>query len=196
MPRSSRPTIPGSIWLVGALAGAAVLGRLLPHAPNLALLGTLAFISGRYLTSRQSLLLTLGASVISDTLVGWYHWPVMATVWVSYLLVTQIGNWTRHWSLRPLTGRAVGGNTLGIVGGSILFYLLTNGAVWAAASWYPHTWSGLIQCYINALPFFRNTLVSDLSYTTISLIALEGWAAGCRHLAARRSADAAVRASS
>ena len=32
---------------------------------------------------------------------------------------------------------------------------------------YAHTAAGLIDCYVAALPFFRNTLFSDLVYTAL-----------------------------
>ena len=56
---------------------------------------------------------------------------------------------------------------------SILFFLITNFAVWAFAPWYAKTFSGIIQCYAMALPFFRNTLLGDLFYTTLFFGAYE-----------------------
>jgi hypothetical protein len=32
---------------------------------------------------------------------------------------------------------------------------------------YPPTWAGLEACYVAALPFFRDTLMGDLSYAAI-----------------------------
>ena len=42
------------------------------------------------------------------------------------------------------------------------FFVLTNFGVWAFGDGaiYPHTPAGLVDCYVRALPFFRNTLVS------------------------------------
>lgn len=40
--------------------------------------------------------------------------------------------------------------------------------VWSPPNkWYPHTLEGLIQSYTMALPFFRNSLISDIAYTII-----------------------------
>jgi hypothetical protein len=47
---------------------------------------------------------------------------------------------------------------------SVQFYLITNFAVWAFGTMYPLSISGLFASYINALPFFRNTIFGDLSY--------------------------------
>ena len=45
---------------------------------------------------------------------------------------------------------------------STVFFVLTNFGVWAFGdgSVYPHTASGLADCYARAIPYFRNTLVS------------------------------------
>ncbi len=45
---------------------------------------------------------------------------------------------------------------------SIGFYIITNFGVWAFGdgSIYPHTSSGLAECYVQAIPYFRNTVIS------------------------------------
>jgi len=49
--------------------------------------------------------------------------------------------------------------------GSIIFFLVTNFAVWAVPhSMYPHNLQGLLQSYIMGLPFLKNTLLGDLFY--------------------------------
>ena len=51
----------------------------------------------------------------------------------------------------------------GAVSSSLAFYLLTNLAVWY--TWHPHTWADLVHCYALALPFFANTVASDLAFS-------------------------------
>ena len=48
--------------------------------------------------------------------------------------------------------------------GSVSFFLLSNFAVWAVWSMYPKNLGGLMACYVAALPFFRNAIVSDLFF--------------------------------
>jgi hypothetical protein len=50
---------------------------------------------------------------------------------------------------------------------SVLFFVLTNFGVWAFDALYPKTLEGLMACYVAAIPFFRNTLLGDLSYTVV-----------------------------
>ncbi len=52
-----------------------------------------------------------------------------------------------------------------VVGAALLsstsFFLVSNYAVWAGAgSFYPHTAAGLVTCFIAALPFYRNDVLS------------------------------------
>jgi hypothetical protein len=51
--------------------------------------------------------------------------------------------------------------------GSIMFFVVTNFAVWAMDDMYPHTGAGLAICYTAALPFFRNALAGDLFFTAV-----------------------------
>jgi hypothetical protein len=60
---------------------------------------------------------------------------------------------------------SAGGIILGAVTASLGFYFLTNTAVWLTGTMYPKTAAGLAQCLFMGLPFFRNTLLGDLTYT-------------------------------
>jgi CHASE2 domain-containing sensor protein len=62
-----------------------------------------------------------------------------------------------------------------VMASSILFFLVTNFAVWAASSWYPPTPEGLIASYVAGLPFLRNMFIGDLFYAASLLGAFE-WA--------------------
>ena len=51
--------------------------------------------------------------------------------------------------------------------GSCVFFVVTNFAVWAGGSLYPHTSEGLSMCYVAAIPFFRNALLGDFTYAVV-----------------------------
>jgi hypothetical protein len=53
----------------------------------------------------------------------------------------------------------------GAVGSSALFFVGTNFAVWVSSGMYEHTLSGLVSCYVAALPFLRNSLLGDLFWS-------------------------------
>ncbi len=146
-----------NISIAVALAVAAASFRLLPHPGNFAPIGALALFLGARLSYKQSIPIVLGAMFASDALIGFYDWRLMFAVYGSFALATFIGSW-------------IGANfkwykfAFGAVAGSVLFYLVTNFAVWAFSPWYPHTVSGLAACYAAALPFFRNTVISDMTF--------------------------------
>jgi uncharacterized PurR-regulated membrane protein YhhQ (DUF165 family) len=48
-----------------------------------------------------------------------------------------------------------------------LFFVVSNSAVWAFQSDYEQSLSGLTQCYIAALPFYRAMLAGDVFYMTV-----------------------------
>jgi hypothetical protein len=48
----------------------------------------------------------------------------------------------------------------GVLASATSFYILVDFAVWAGGEMYPRTMAGLEACYIAAIPFYRNDLVS------------------------------------
>lgn len=134
-----------------------IVARLLPHPANFAPIGAVALFGGMYLTKRYALILPLIAMFVSDIFIGFYTWQIMASVYVSFALAGLIGLWIRK---NKKLSTIIGGTVLG----SILFFLITNFAVWAFGVMYAHNFSGLVQSYIMAIPFFRNSLLGDLFY--------------------------------
>lgn len=145
------------IFIAALIVVLAAASRLVKHPFNFTPIVAMAIFGGYYLKNRLAVILPLVAMVISDYFIGFYDWQVMASVYVSILLAFVIGKYAsnKKWFFIPLSSLV----------SSIIFFLITNFAVWAFFDWYPHTWSGLIQNFTLALPFFRNTLAGDLVYT-------------------------------
>ena len=140
------------------LVSSGVILRFLPHPWNFAPIAAIALFSGVYLGKKYAIAAPILAMLVSDIFLGFYEWKLMLAVYVCFALIGLIGVLIRkHKSVQTV----IGGSLLA----SILFFLITNFAVWQFAFWYPKTLSGLIQNYILALPFFRNTLLGDLFYT-------------------------------
>ncbi len=138
---------------------AAVILRLIPHLPNFAPIAALGLFGGTYLNKKYALLVPLGAMLISDYFIGFASFPVTFSVYFSFFLIGLIGLWLRrHKNLSNIIGATLAG--------SILFFVITNFAVWAATPWYPKNLAGLEQSYFLALPFFRNTILGDLFYVS------------------------------
>ena len=134
--------------------------RFLPHPANFTAIGAIAIFAGLYLPKKWIMVLPLLAMLISDFFIGFYTWQVMLSVYLSFALMVMIGLIVRR-KKKPVV--ILGG----AIAGSLAFYLITNLAVWVFSGLYPLTLTGLAQCYFLALPFFKNSLLADIFYTTI-----------------------------
>lgn len=133
--------------------------RLLPHPPNFVPVTAIALFAGVYLSKRIAFILPIAVMLISDVFIGYYQISLMVAVYGSFLLSVTLGFWLKK---RKKWHNILTGSLLA----SFLFFILTNFAVWAFTPWYAKTFSGLIQCYYMALPFFRNTLLGGLFYVS------------------------------
>ncbi len=134
--------------------------RIIPHAPNAAPIAALALWSGAYLPKRWGWIVPVVTMIVSDSIVGSYDTRLMVVVYASFVLSVIIG-----WFVR---GRFQPTRVLvATLASSVLFFITTNGAVWALSHWYAHTPSGLMLAYTYGLPFFRNTLLGDLLYAGV-----------------------------
>ncbi len=147
-------------WLAIIFVVLGVALRFAPHFPNFAPITAMALFGGIYLNKKYALLFPIIAMLISDYFIGFYDIKLMAGVYLSFILVGLIGLFVKK---HKNIGTIIGSTLLG----SVLFFVITNFAVWAFYSWYPHTLAGLGQCFTMAIPFFRGTLMGDLFYVAI-----------------------------
>ena len=150
------------IYLVIFLA---VISRFLPHMPNFAPITALAIFSAANMDWKKSVGLTLAARFISDLFLGFFSWPLMVAVYAAHLVGILFGLWIKH-SEKYKAFKI----TISALASSVIFFLVTNFAFLYSS--YAHTFSGINEAYINGLPFFRGTLLGDLSYTVVMFGAL------------------------
>jgi hypothetical protein len=55
----------------------------------------------------------------------------------------------------------------GVLASATSFFLLSNFVVWVGGGMYPHSASGLTACYIAALPFYANDLISTGAWSAV-----------------------------
>jgi uncharacterized membrane protein len=140
-----------------------ILLRLLPHLPNFTPIAATALFGGVYLNKKYAFFVPILAMFISDIFLGFHS--TMPYVYGSFILTGLIGLWLKN---HKNTQNIIGATLLS----SVLFFLITNFGVWAGG-WYPKTLSGLMQSYVMAIPFFRNTILGDLCYTGVFFGAYE-----------------------
>tara|TARA_B100000949_G_C14018366_1_gene340245 strand:- start:33 stop:569 length:537 start_codon:yes stop_codon:yes gene_type:complete len=136
--------------------------RLIPHPPNFTPIIAVAIVSGYFFKNiNLSLLTLLVAMLISDLFIGFYENVIF--VYASLLLITFV--------FHKISNK-INFKNLFIYGfaGSLIFFAVSNFGVWALGSpgvydiAYEKSLSGLIECYILAIPFFGNTFLSTLIF--------------------------------
>lgn len=148
---------------LGLVAVAAVL-RVLPHLPNFTPITAMALFGGTWFAGRLSqralgVMLPLAALLLSDLVLGFSYDSV--AVYASFALIGILG----------AALLADGGHRspvrVGVasLASSILFFLVTNAAVWSNGLMYPLTFEGLLQSYVAGLPFLRNAVLGDWVYS-------------------------------
>jgi hypothetical protein len=123
--------------------------RLLPHWPNFTPIAAMALFAGTYFDRKQyAFALPIAAMFISDLVIGMH--ANMPAVYLSFAITVLIGMTIRN-------KVNVGSVILASIASSVIFFLITNFASWLASPYYPYTLSGLVQCYVAGLLFFRDT---------------------------------------
>src|SRR6267378_1410131 len=133
--------------------------RIAPHPWNFTPVGAMALFSGAVLKDRRlAFLFPLLALFAGDIFIGFYK--IIPIIYASFLISVAIGLW--------LNGRrTVARISLATLLGAIQFFLVSNFAVWQFMHTYPHNTSGLLACYIAAIPLFWNTLAGDVVYAAL-----------------------------
>jgi hypothetical protein len=165
----------------------AALVRLVPHPPNFAPIGAAALFGGARLRGWQAYTIPLLAMLVTDPILNWMHG--VHTLSVMTLVIYGC------FLLNVLLGRSFlrGTNSVPRIAsiallGSTQFFLITNFFVWLGArDLYPLTSSGLLTCYIAALPFFAWTVLGDLFYTGVLFTAYALYSRRLTALSARQS---------
>ena len=112
---------------------------------------------------------------ISDLLYQFLYSQGLSTIkgfysgqWQNYLLIasiTVIGFF--------INKNKIGQIFVGSLAGAVYFFLISNFMVWIGGGWdinnqpYPRSFSGLMLCYSEALPFFKWSLLSTLLFNGI-----------------------------
>ena len=140
-----------------------ILSRLIPHPPNFTPIVAVAIMSGYLFKNIYLSFATLLVSMlVADAFIGFYeniffvYLSLLFLVYIFYKLGRKIN--LKNLFLYSFTG-------------SILFFIITNFGVWLLGSPgldnlpYEKNLQGLIKCYILAIPFIKNTVLSTLTFS-------------------------------
>jgi hypothetical protein len=149
----------------------AVLTRVIPHAGwynFTAVGGSLLYFGAR--RPLRELAAPVAALMATDFYLTAFvyqypfHWPAYVITWAWYAAAIVLG-----WILLRAKTSWVRVGAAALLGPTS-FFMVSNFSVWAGSNMYPHTPGGLIACYVAAIPFYRNDLIS----TTLVLAAAFG----------------------
>jgi hypothetical protein len=147
------------------ILGAALLRLTVSHPYNFIPIFSCLLFFGANRPKREfaiPMLVLVGVDIFLTT--HRYGYPLTsghAVTWMWYLAAALLGAGMLRNSRS--TARVVGASLLA----SVSFFLASNFAVWAEWGMYAKTLSGLGTCYIAALPFFRNSLVSETAFSLL-----------------------------
>jgi hypothetical protein len=149
---------PRVLIVTGIILFAAVM-RLVPHYPNFTPIAAIALFGGAHMGRKWlAFFVPLFALFISDLIIGFHGF--MLPVYISFAVVVLIGNLMRN-NVKIAT--VLGG----ALASSVIFFLITNFAVWMGSPYYPQTFSGLMQSFTMAIPFFHATVLGNLFYSSV-----------------------------
>ncbi|MDQ3140704.1 MAG: hypothetical protein M3Q56_00490 [Bacteroidota bacterium] len=151
------------------LAFLIIASRLLPHAPNFTAVMACTLFAAVQFRSATALFIILLSYWISDIIINnfMYHsssgfkWASNSLAWIYIPLIINflISKWYLKKDFEPL--KLIPASLLV----SCVFFLLTNLGVWQSGSLYPKDISGLVSCYLAAIPFFGNEIAGTLFFS-------------------------------
>jgi hypothetical protein len=132
---------------------ASVMMRFVPHMANYSpVLGMALFAGYAFTNKKLAMFVPLAAIFVSDAMLGFYDG--ISFVYLGYVFAIALGAF--------LPSRKVVPVMLASIGASVAFFIYSNLGVWLFTNLYAHTWVGLKECFVMALPFLRGTLVSTV----------------------------------
>ncbi len=131
--------------------------------PNLEIITALSLLAGFSLGGVFSFLTPLAIIFLSDWFIGnnailLFTWSAFGLIGLSGILLGKQNKFSLVFVLKT--------SGFGILA-ACFFFLYTNFGWWVLSGMYPHTWWGLLACYVNGLPFFKTNLVGDLIFTPL-----------------------------
>ena len=126
--------------------------RIIPHPPNFTPILGMAIFAGTVFDKKVfSFLIPLLAMILSDLFLGLHSgiFIVYLAICLNVVIGIYFINKIRYF-------RILGS----LIAGSLVFFIVTNFAVWLYSGMYPYNFDGMLSCYIMAIPFFQNTIIS------------------------------------
>ena len=143
-----------------------VLSRIIPHPPNFTpILAGIIFLPFIKRDIKFSVFVPLGGMLISDLIIGmhslmlWTYGPIIILSLLSYYFSNDKAS--RIASLA--------------IASPAIFYLMSNFGVWINSPMYTKDFSGLIQCYVNAIPFYASSALACILFSAAFFLVMNSY---------------------
>ncbi len=149
-----------------------ILFRTVWHpGPNVEFVTAATLLAVSYLGGWWVLAVPLLIMSISDLFIG--NSNIFIFTWSGFLFISYLSKLGNLRNLRS-GSKIFRATCMGVIA-SFWFYVWTNFGVWLLDSWgmYPKTLTGLIDCYILAIPFFKYNLIGNLLIVPVSFTVVE-----------------------
>ena len=131
------------------------LTRLIPHPWNFTPVLAVGIFSGFYFKQFYlSLFIVILSMFIGDLYLGFHS--TMFFTYISLAVAVIIGLYIKHFKFTEILFSGLAS--------SVSFFIITNFGAWLTLEMYEKNFSGLLQSYTLAIPFFHNTLISTFLY--------------------------------
>lgn len=146
--------------------------RLIPHVPNFSPLYSISVFSSilpieidnkfNKLLKYISFLIPLIILLITDLILGFYKGMIFNYLsFLSYSIFSYFIFNKYNKLSKTILGLILS------VGSSIYFFIISNFGVWLLTNMYSKDLAGFILCYINALPFLKNSIISSIIFSIL-----------------------------
>lgn len=156
--------MPMKIKQIGLWIVVGVMGRFIVHLPDATPLTALCLLSPIYFSKRVSIFVMIITMMLSDFVLHIFmHYPLYG-LWTVF---TYSG-----WLCVILLGTMFAARMTVLcaaylsVFGALFFWMWTNFGTWMTTTLYPHSFAGLLACYVAALPFLRNSMIASVMWTS------------------------------
>ena len=143
-------TVNNFLIFIGCV-GIMFLFRVIPHPPNFTPVIALSLYLPIFFGLWSIPFLILGFAV-TDYFIEFHS--LLIWTWSSLALVGLLSQLAKGKVTRLLLAFT----------GALIFFLISNFGVWLTSSFYESNIQGLINCYVMAIPFFTNTLISTIIF--------------------------------
>ena len=143
------------ITVIVALA----LFRLMQLIPNVSPIAAMALFAGAQFTDKKmAFVIPFAALLVSDFILGMHS--TMIFVYAAFAVTVLVG-------ISIQKRQTIASVLVAAIGTSLMFFLVTNAGVWMMYDSYAPGFNGLIEAYIAGIPFYQNTLLGDLFFSTV-----------------------------